>query len=334
MSDEKTQNLATSHLLEDEKQQLYKNARAKDWYDDIWKTVGKCVFCDLKDKYILYEENGVVLTINIYPYIDGQLMAIPRRHVKSTNELTQLEWETMRKFGYIAKKMFKKIYGHNAMWSLVKTGVMAQGTVADHLHMHFIPFDHQDLASWSYRELQFTPLENVAQYKNNIKEFIVAYEKYDRKYQVTESRRVVVDLLIIHKSKILMQKRNEHFKYDPDMYTLPGGHIDSKDENLLVALRREVKEEIGYLINEDDVQLINSQLSKLNRKVNIFENKNAHQSSNILWNTYLLKSFNDKQVLHPQDDCEEIVWVDIKDVKENKMISHDLQNLILRQFQK
>ena len=47
-------------ITEQEKQQLYKNARTSDWYDDIWKTVGKCVFCDLREKYILFEENGMV----------------------------------------------------------------------------------------------------------------------------------------------------------------------------------------------------------------------------------------------------------------------------------
>jgi len=37
----------------------------KLWYDKIWKTVGKCVFCDLKKKYIVAEIDGMVLTMNM-----------------------------------------------------------------------------------------------------------------------------------------------------------------------------------------------------------------------------------------------------------------------------
>lgn len=165
-----------------DEQEKMRMARTQDWYDNIWQTVGKCVFCDLKEKYILHEENGVVLTINLYPYIDGQMMAIPRRHVRSTNELTPLEWETMRKFGYIAKKLFKKIHGHKAMWSLVKTGIEAQGTVADHLHMHFIPFDQKDLAEWNFRDLKNTPLQNVELYRQQADEIKKLIEKFEKKY--------------------------------------------------------------------------------------------------------------------------------------------------------
>ena len=59
-------------------QEYKRQARTKGHYEKIWQNTGKCVFCDLKDKYVLLEENGIVLTINLSPYIDGQLMAIHR----------------------------------------------------------------------------------------------------------------------------------------------------------------------------------------------------------------------------------------------------------------
>ena len=73
---------------EREKQEYYRDARTGGYYGKIWTTVGKCVFCDLREKYIVHEENGVVITVPLFAYIDGNLMIIPRRHVKSIKELT------------------------------------------------------------------------------------------------------------------------------------------------------------------------------------------------------------------------------------------------------
>jgi len=76
---------------EQQEQIGYRDARFTKKYDDIWKTVGKCVFCDMREKYIIHEENGVVMTIALYAYVDGHFFIIPRRHVRSVKELTQAE---------------------------------------------------------------------------------------------------------------------------------------------------------------------------------------------------------------------------------------------------
>jgi diadenosine tetraphosphate (Ap4A) HIT family hydrolase len=165
-------------------QQLKKNARVNGDYDQIWQNTGKCVFCDLKEKYVLLEENEIVLTINLYPYIDGQLMAIPRQHIRSPKELTAKQWETMRKFSYLAKKMLKKIYGWKGMWTLIREGgEQAQMTVSDHLHVQFIPFDKPDLCQWNYRQLKNTPLENAQKFKEQKKLMIETLEKFEKKYK-------------------------------------------------------------------------------------------------------------------------------------------------------
>src|SRR5687767_3825308 len=91
-----------------EKQELYRDARYTNQYDGIWQNTGKCVFCDLKDKYIIFEENGMALTVIMFAYIDGHCLIVPRRHVRSVKELTPQEWETARKMMYIAKKLARK----------------------------------------------------------------------------------------------------------------------------------------------------------------------------------------------------------------------------------
>jgi len=164
------------------KQEMYRDARLTGKYDDIWQSTGKCVFCDLKDKYVIYEENGVVLTIVLFAYIDGHCMIIPRRHVRSVKELTPAEWETMRKFMYIAKKMIREIYGIKGMQIIQKDGADAQSTV-EHLHFHCMPFDGPGLDVWNYRKLANTPLQNAELYKHKILDIEKLAKRFSKKYQ-------------------------------------------------------------------------------------------------------------------------------------------------------
>lgn len=164
-----------------QKQIMYRDARVTGKYDEIWQSVGKCVFCDLNDKYVIFEENNVVLTIVLFAYIDGHCMIIPRRHVRSVKELTKTEWETMRKMMYIAKKMIRDIYGIKGMQIIQKDGAEAQSTV-EHLHFQCVPFDAPDLAQWNYRQLTNTPLENANLYKQKKTDIEKLARRFARKY--------------------------------------------------------------------------------------------------------------------------------------------------------
>lgn len=167
---------------EQKKQELYRDARFTNKYDDIWQSVGKCVFCDLREKYIFFEENDIVMTISLYAYIDGHLMIVPRRHITSVKELTPIEWETIRKCLYLAKKMIREVHGIKGMQFVQKDGATAQSTV-EHIHFHCIPFDQPDLAAWNYRKLQNTPLENVAKYQEARKKMHKLSSRFDKKYK-------------------------------------------------------------------------------------------------------------------------------------------------------
>jgi dCMP deaminase len=168
---------------EQKKQEYYRDARTGGYYGEIWTTVGKCVFCDLRDKYIVMEENGVVMTVPLYAYIDGNLMIIPRRHVKSVKELTPTEWETVRKFMYVAKKMIRKVHGLKEMIYMVRDGGnLVNSTVQDHIHIHCIPSDGPDMNTWNYRKLKYTPLENANLFRDQASSMTKLAERYDEKY--------------------------------------------------------------------------------------------------------------------------------------------------------
>ena len=168
-------------MTDDEKQAFYRDARYTNTYDGVWQSVGKCVFCDLKDDYIVFEENGIVLTITLFAYIDGQMMIIPRRHVCSVKELTPEEWETVRKFMYIAKKIIRKTHGIKGLQIIQRYGVEANSTV-EHIHFHCIPFDSPDLCTWNYRKLKNTPKENTAKYREISDEINKLSKRFDKKY--------------------------------------------------------------------------------------------------------------------------------------------------------
>jgi diadenosine tetraphosphate (Ap4A) HIT family hydrolase len=169
---------------EDEKQILYRDARITGKYDGIWQSTGKCVFCDLKDKYIIHEEDGMVLTIAVFAYIDGHAMIVPRRHVRSIKDLTSKEWEASRKLMYIAKKMIREIYGIKGLQYIIRDGgIEAQSTVSDHLHIHCMPFDAPDLSVWNYRTLKNTPIENANLYKQNKKKIERLAKRFSEKYE-------------------------------------------------------------------------------------------------------------------------------------------------------
>lgn len=168
---------------EQQKQEYYRDARTGGYYGKIWTSVGKCVFCDLRDKYVFYEENGMVMTVALFAYIDGNLMIIPRRHIKSVKELTATEWDTARKMMYIAKKLIRKVHGIKGLQYLIRDGgIQAQSTVSDHLHIHCIPFDAPDLSQWNYRKLKHTPLENANLYKAQASKIQDLAAKFDAKY--------------------------------------------------------------------------------------------------------------------------------------------------------
>ncbi len=183
-----SQELSETHIeltaQELQQEDAYRTARTSGAYDQIWQTVGRCVFCGhdaVQKHHEIYEEHDVYMTVPAYAYIDGHLLVIPRRHIRSVKELTPQEWETMRKMFYLAKKMIRDVHGVKGMQIVQKDGVDAQSTV-EHLHFHCIPFDSPDLSSWSYRELQDTPYENAEKYRAHTDKMQKLAKRFGEKY--------------------------------------------------------------------------------------------------------------------------------------------------------
>jgi diadenosine tetraphosphate (Ap4A) HIT family hydrolase/8-oxo-dGTP pyrophosphatase MutT (NUDIX family) len=309
------------------KQELYRDARYTKQYDRIWQSTGKCVFCDLRDKYILREENGLVLTVSLFAYIDGHLMIIPRRHVSSVKELTQAEWDTVRKFTYLAKKMIKDVHHIRGMQVLLREGgAVAQSTVAEHLHIHCIPFDAPDLSVWNVRKLKYTPLESVALYRHEDKQLESLGQRFEKKYRAAAGLPILTDLIIVNdRREILFQERPDWAKLVPDIITVPGGGVNDYTAPLEHELAREVREETGARIDPAAVKLIASRIEVLSgRDRTVYPGGQKR----VLWNTYLLEGFDSTTPLTPGDDAEALIWVPLADIPNHPRISAGIKQTI------
>ncbi|MCL2095254.1 HIT family protein [Candidatus Saccharibacteria bacterium] len=170
-------------LSEQEKQIAYRDARLTGNYNRIWQEVGKCCFCDIREKYVFFERDNVIMTVSLYAYIDGHLMIVPRRHVRSVKDLSVVEWDAVREMMYIAKKIIREVWGIKSVQYIQKEGADSQGTVQDHLHWHVVPFDAPDLSTWNYRKLEYTPLESAAKYRALARKMDRLSERFDEKYR-------------------------------------------------------------------------------------------------------------------------------------------------------
>ena len=53
-----------------------------------------CLFCDQENvkKYLIAESTGWIVRANAYPFIDGAVLIIPKRHIEFVHQTTSEEW--------------------------------------------------------------------------------------------------------------------------------------------------------------------------------------------------------------------------------------------------
>ncbi len=136
-----------------------------EWYDRIVAATDKCPFCDLKDKYIIQEFSGMVLTVNLFPYIDGHLMIIPIRHIETFAELTDQEVLASKKLLDLGMRLVKDEFNYENLNILYREGSNKSGQSLKHLHIHILPITADLLQydktnfKWVFQKINFPPRE-------------------------------------------------------------------------------------------------------------------------------------------------------------------------------
>lgn len=136
---------------------LQKTARTSGHYEDVLRALTKCNFCDLKEKYIITEKNKIVLSVNLFPYIDYQLIIIPRRHIKELSELKKEEWLAIKELADLAIKLYKNFFDVFDVNLIYREGDRSQKTV-EHMHFNIIPFNEK-LLRWNYQKIYVAPID-------------------------------------------------------------------------------------------------------------------------------------------------------------------------------
>lgn len=134
---------------------LQKLARQTGEYAHVLFNLRKCVFCDLREKYIIAERGKVALTVNLFPYLNGHLQIIPRRHLLRLDQLKVSEWRAVRGLTELGMKLLRQAYGIKNTHFIYREGERAGKTVW-HLHFHLIPYE-VGLLDWHYRKITEEP---------------------------------------------------------------------------------------------------------------------------------------------------------------------------------
>lgn len=136
----------------------------------------KCVFCKPPKEEIVFETKKVFLQANKYPYGEGHLLVIPKRHVNQIIELTTKEREelfNLMDLAVYSLNLLMKPQGFNIGCSI---GDVA-GESINHLHFHILPRYKGDV-SWSklcdFQIISISPMELTEKLKKVISEHKLA----------------------------------------------------------------------------------------------------------------------------------------------------------------
>ena len=107
---------------------------------------GSCIFCDVVAEEITADNNLLVtksfLTItmlNLYPYNNGHLMIIPKRHVGKLDDLSKEESLAIMEEIKFAQQALTKVYQPHGFNIGANLGRASGAGIEDHIHFHIVP---------------------------------------------------------------------------------------------------------------------------------------------------------------------------------------------------
>lgn len=103
-----------------------------------------CVFCDAQtheqaEPLVLLGGATCFVILNLYPYNNGHLMIVPRRHVASLAEATPEEQAELIGLTRAAEMALTEVYHPQGLNVGMNLGRAAGAGVADHMHIHVVP---------------------------------------------------------------------------------------------------------------------------------------------------------------------------------------------------
>ena len=104
-----------------------------------------CVFCFTAEDaanqqtLVVHEGRTAFVILNLYPYNNGHLMVVPRRHIASLSALTAEELQDVAALTQLSERALNEAYSPNGLNVGINLGKPAGAGVEEHLHVHLVP---------------------------------------------------------------------------------------------------------------------------------------------------------------------------------------------------
>jgi histidine triad (HIT) family protein len=102
----------------------------------------KCLFCKIIDQElpakIIYEDEKVVAFNDINPQAPVHILIIPRKHIATTNDLQNSDWELIGHMYMVAQKLASQLNIAESGYRIVTNCNADGGQAVYHLHLHLL----------------------------------------------------------------------------------------------------------------------------------------------------------------------------------------------------
>ena len=103
-----------------------------------------CIFCAAvaageSDPLVVHRAERSFVILNKFPYNNGHLMVVPRRHAARLAELDTDELLELMTLAQAAERALMAIYRPHGFNLGINLGKPAGAGIADHLHLHVVP---------------------------------------------------------------------------------------------------------------------------------------------------------------------------------------------------
>ncbi len=139
------------------------------YYHGVMAKLDKCPFCDLREKYIITERSGMVLTVNLFPYTDYHLMIVSRRHIEALADLNKKEWDAVLFLSKLGFDLISRAWGEKKVNILYREG-RNSGKSLGHWHWHLIPFVRESF-SFKKFDVKQPPLKSAQRLRRFLKNY-------------------------------------------------------------------------------------------------------------------------------------------------------------------
>lgn len=110
------------------------------------KSESECIFCTMQSLDIYNNENLLVnmgeltfTVLNLYPYNNGHLMVVPKKHTNDFAGISSLELSEIFQKLQLAEKALRKVLNPHGFNIGANIGRVAGAGIEDHIHFHIVP---------------------------------------------------------------------------------------------------------------------------------------------------------------------------------------------------